>query len=191
MLLPDEGASAIVASAAILMKQKNADEHKDAIELLLSNVESPINLHNPSSTDRDVVLAQIRLEVSSIVENSSSRWKKLVFPHMDFIDCDYDAKPMQSKTMHDIGGRELEALLRDYETVRNLHKEDPLMSIALDDRVKRKVKAQENDTATTLAARYLCSVAELQELNPELTAEGFGQPRGGKLRRGTQVVVFA
>ena len=56
---------------------------------------------------------------------------------------------------------------------------------------RRKIKAQENDTAGTIAARYSCTAKELEELNPDLAAEGFGSPRGGKLRRGTAVVVLA
>jgi len=186
VLMPDQVGNNFLRSASVLMRQ-DFEMHKESVQFLLSHIESPINLLEPSPTDRDVVLAQIRLAVCDVLERSSSRWKKLVYPHMDFIDCNYEIKPMQQKTMYEIGGDELVNLLQDYEAVRNLHNEDPITQLP---KVKRKIKAQENDTAHTIATRYNCTVENLQGLNPELTAKGFGANRGGKLRRGTVVVIM-
>ena len=181
--------AALLSSVAVLMKQ-NSREHELAIETLLSDVEGAVNFYKPSSADRDVVLAQMRLELCDVIENSQSCWKNLVYPHLDFIDSTYDALPLKDDALQEIGGDALLALLKDYEAVRSLHHDPPLLEQP-PLRKRRKIKAQENDTAGTIAARYNCTVKEIEELNPNLVAEGFGSPRGGKLRRGTAVVVLA
>ena len=182
--------AALLSSVEVLLKQRPREAHELAIETLLSNVEGAVSFCKPSSADRDVVLAQMRLELCDVIENSQSRWKNLVYPHLDFIDSTYDAFPLKDDALREIGGDALLELLKDYGAVRNLHAEPPLLEQPPTDRMRRKIKAQENDTAGTIAARYNCTAKEIEELNPNLVAEGFGSPRGGKLRRGTAVVVL-